>query len=314
MSLTFNAKNLPEMCSELGKYLRSDLCRLAARKMGVSDEDSAFILGTSADLVEKAEVIYTSPAMSSLTAHAAKSLPGFNLREEDVPCPAGMIFWGYEGQMLSSMRGTDIAEDRVPMAAIGWELAEAQGKVGLFLCMFVESEELIQTQLSLGMTKAEEISMRKMLPTVVNAIGHTAWVAFGDVDVPIQELIKTGGVDADVLISTAVLKTAWLLMDQELTESTREEASRASVKRMRNMGSKRPTDVRVIDIKRRPSSGKGSGSGREYRHKFLVNGHWRNQWYPGLGEHRPVWISPYLKGPENAPMLDGKKVYTWHRQ
>lgn len=311
MSLTFTARNLPEMRSELEEYLRGDVCAMAARRMGVSDEDSEFILTASADLVEGADVFYASPDMSRLTSHAAKSLPGFSLKAEDVPCEIGMIFWGHD-QQNSNSRDADIAADKVPMAAVGWRVAEAGGKVGLLLCLFIESEELIQTQLTFGMNKAEEISMRKMLPTVVNAIGHTAWVGFGDVDTSIQELIRTGGVDSDVLISTAVLKTAWLLMDQPLTEISTETASRASVKRMQRMGFRGSSSVRVIDVKKR--SGGGSGSGREHRNQWLVNGHWRNQWYPSVQEHRPVWISPYLKGPEGAPILTGEKVYTWHRQ
>jgi hypothetical protein len=34
-----------------------------------------------------------------------------------------------------------------------------------------------------------------------------------------------------------------------------------------------------------------------------VNGHVRAQWYPSEQAHRLIWIAPYLKGPEDAPML-----------
>lgn len=47
---------------------------------------------------------------------------------------------------------------------------------------------------------------------------------------------------------------------------------------------------------------------REWRHRWVVRGHWRNHWYPSLKDHRPVWISPYLKGPADAPLLGGEKV------
>jgi hypothetical protein len=44
-----------------------------------------------------------------------------------------------------------------------------------------------------------------------------------------------------------------------------------------------------------------------------VRGHWRQQWYPSIQDHRPVWIAPHRKGPEDAPMLGGEKVYQWSR-
>jgi hypothetical protein len=50
---------------------------------------------------------------------------------------------------------------------------------------------------------------------------------------------------------------------------------------------------------------------REYRHRWWVAGHYRNQWYPSVQLHRPVWIAPYLKGDPDAPMLE--KVYAVKR-
>jgi hypothetical protein len=49
-------------------------------------------------------------------------------------------------------------------------------------------------------------------------------------------------------------------------------------------------------------------AGREYRHRWVVRGFWRNTWYGKSGVHRPQWIAPYLKGPAGAPLLKGEKV------
>lgn len=40
-----------------------------------------------------------------------------------------------------------------------------------------------------------------------------------------------------------------------------------------------------------------------YSHRFIVSGHWRNQWYPSGQVHRQIWISPYVKGPEDQPLV-----------
>ena len=53
--------------------------------------------------------------------------------------------------------------------------------------------------------------------------------------------------------------------------------------------------------------------GRVYRHSWVVRGHWRRQWYPSRGEHRPLWIAPHLAGPEDAPLIGGDRVNVLRR-
>ena len=56
------------------------------------------------------------------------------------------------------------------------------------------------------------------------------------------------------------------------------------------------------------------GQGRAYRHRFVVSGHWRNQPYgKGRKKRRRVWVNPYIKGPDGAPLLNQKKVFVWAR-
>lgn len=48
------------------------------------------------------------------------------------------------------------------------------------------------------------------------------------------------------------------------------------------------------------------GQGVEYQYQWTVAGHIRNQWYPSTQEHKMIFIEPYLKGPEDAPMMPFK--------
>lgn len=74
-------------------------------------------------------------------------------------------------------------------------------------------------------------------------------------------------------------------------------------------------DVRLIDL--RPGTehaaayDRAAGRTREWRHRWMVRGHWRNQPYPSLGKGvtRRTWIAPYLKGPDGAPLLTTPKVH-----
>lgn len=36
--------------------------------------------------------------------------------------------------------------------------------------------------------------------------------------------------------------------------------------------------------------------------RWVVRGHWRQQWFPSVQQHRPLWIAPHVKGPEDKPM------------
>ena len=56
-----------------------------------------------------------------------------------------------------------------------------------------------------------------------------------------------------------------------------------------------------------------STSGRVYTHRWVVRGHWRQQFYASTGTNAPRWIAPFLKGPEGAPLLTAPKVYVWNR-
>ena len=62
----------------------------------------------------------------------------------------------------------------------------------------------------------------------------------------------------------------------------------------------------VVTLRRHREAGypaEPGGTTPEWTHRWLVSGHWRNQWFPSLSIHRQVWISPYTKGPEDKPLV-----------
>jgi hypothetical protein len=65
------------------------------------------------------------------------------------------------------------------------------------------------------------------------------------------------------------------------------------------------TSVSVIILRRKADTGLNPDDGRsglvEWTCQWLVRGHWRQQFYPSRMEHRPLWIEPYTKGPEDKP-------------
>ena len=71
-------------------------------------------------------------------------------------------------------------------------------------------------------------------------------------------------------------------------------------------------DVRVVQLRSysvSPSeSGPRDSGAPSYNHRWVVKMHKVNQWYPREKVHKILWRGPYIKGPENAPLLTGEKV------
>lgn len=118
-----------------------------------------------------------------------------------------------------------------------------------------------------------------------------------------------------------VLATFRLAASRGLSDTLVERTPRAERRRSERAKIK-PKDVNVVRLRssahREPSS--GSGGDREYSCRWAVRGHWRQQHYPTLGEaldpagernvasHRPIWILPHLKGPDDKPLRGGERV------
>lgn len=106
----------------------------------------------------------------------------------------------------------------------------------------------------------------------------------------------------------------WLLLNQTVTRVEDEDVDRAARRRAGKM--KLPSRVTVIRLRREVSSlGREPGESHvEWQHRWIVRGHWRWQAYgPGRTERRRIWINPFVKGPEGAPLKQSEKVYQLER-
>ena len=67
--------------------------------------------------------------------------------------------------------------------------------------------------------------------------------------------------------------------------------------------------IRIIQLRRRgPAINGGEAQSRDYSCRWLVRGHWRNQFYPSSKSHRPRFIPAYVKGPDDKPLKQPAKV------
>lgn len=47
----------------------------------------------------------------------------------------------------------------------------------------------------------------------------------------------------------------------------------------------------------------GDSHAVDWSHRWVVRGHWRQQFFSSRGGHAPVWIHPHVKGPEDKPFI-----------
>lgn len=104
------------------------------------------------------------------------------------------------------------------------------------------------------------------------------------------------------------LLTVWRLMQQTLSEVIRDESADKSTRRYAQRAGITDTAVQVIQLRRRKSNPTGSGAPLD--HRVPVRGHWRRVWCGPADDRtrRAVYIHPYIKGPDDAPLIVREKV------
>ncbi len=229
-----------------------------------------------------ADLYWIAEDLVDLVVAAAASLPPFTLASDDVPSLHGFAYFA------EPVVDVEIEGNPVHIAAVGWSVIGGRVQVTTYL----RREDM----------PVDEERLRGLgLPPVA---GFGTWQApvVSDDSADRIRMDEPGGT------MLAAVKTLWLLMRQPLTETTPARFDRAARRRFAREG-KEPPPVRVLNLRRPPGVASGTSS-REWRHRWMVRGHWRQQPYgPGRERTRPVWISPFIKGPDGAPLIGGEKVY-----
>lgn len=255
--------------------------------------------------LESAELFFVAAPMAELAMAASASMPAFDLDAEDLPSLTGLIIFE---QPIAIDANSEGSGEPMFISGASWELgrAKAGGQRGpelLWFSFYVDIYRTWNHEVSNGaMTRAEAARQMGAQPRYAYTMDAA--------HLPGRPVSN----DDSVLNSWGrVILTAWLLMQQSLADVSEVEPDRAARKRLRREGHE-PAAVRVIELRRPKHSGsEPAESSRNYVHRWITRGHWRQQWYPSREVHRPVWIAPHVKGPEGAPMIGGEKVYAWKR-
>lgn len=244
--------------------------------------------------IARSRMMWVARDMTDLAVSAAESLPEWSPAAA-IPEEFGLIAWAKPVGTFDWPVPGSTERLRMPVDMMCWGVRKSS--VGIS-CAF--RTDRIAEQLNPGLAR---------LPLMSHPIG--VW----DLEEPVDYRLNDGAVSP-----MSVLGAAWLLSQQPSISERRELRTTTGQPSAEGGVDFDPDSVSIIELRRlRNADGslaeRDSGSGRRYNRRFLVSGHWRNQAVgPGRKLRKPLWINPFLKGPDGAPLMDSSnRVYAWRR-
>ncbi|MDG4838367.1 hypothetical protein O7631_17750 [Micromonospora sp. WMMD967] len=230
--------------------------------LGITDTRQQIAAG-----LERSHLYWIDNDFTDLAEHAAGQLPDVHISRDLIPSANGILIWPrpVTHRQLTAASWTDATHGRtlVLYRSVGGGL---HGK---------PLQRLREQVGSLAPASATHLSEQHVIPG----------------DHPAAALVAT-----------------WLLIAQQTAEVTTTRVDKAVAKTYARTNRPVP-ELRIVRIRghRTPSGSDGQptpgSQERSQTSRFWVSGHWRNQAHgPGRSLRRPVYIHPFLRGPDDAPI------------
>lgn len=255
--------------------------------------------------------------MVTLVEAAAQSFPGQVLHREDLPSETGFVLLDRPIELL------DVSENQTRFSAFTWEQADVQrikggqkieqkGHLGIFLAMYSDLDDIGDYERRrFDLSEDKVAKLQREAQDIFGSSGlvllHVHGIQYDfEYDVSEVKLLQN---------HLAFIESLWAIMQQKITLRQTWRAPRGmsrSIERAHNQ----PPEVQVITLRRireaTPEEAEEPGF-VDWSHRWLVSGHWRHVWNEARHEMRLVWISPYIKGPEDKPLVLKDKVFRLSR-
>lgn len=249
------------------------------------------------EMLQKAEAFWWSHDTATAALSASQSIPGSTVVSE-VVLPSRFGWWWFDKPIAVDLTGSDhglaallfesddhgmhfsaysLDEDDGPAFALGWNWPAGESWETLRQ-MIADGKAVAMYRSDVGREKSHE------------TIAH------------ISRLFLAG--------------CAWL--QQKVVVETHGNIERHRRKQLAREDGTPPVrnEVRVIQLRRRDYSGvthqptEGERVSHEYSCRWVVSGHWRNQFYPSTNERKLIYIMPFVKGPADKPLkTEDRRVY-----
>lgn len=224
------------------------------------------------------ELYWVSADFTRLATVAGKDFTEISIRREELPSTFGIMV--FEEPIGEIERPGGAAAIR----AASWTLVPG----GIWLNLYMQGED--------GDPDVDVEVMRQELGWLI-CPNPGSGLPFG------HEIPKTEPGEYDFILT---LLATWFLMAQPGVAEQSVAPVDKKLARAYQREKKPLPSVRLVDLRarpRRPSDATTAREGRKLDKRVYRRGHWKRQFYgPGRELRKRIWISPYLAGPENAPL------------
>ena len=278
-------------------------------------DDSVDIGESQRELLDHADLYWVAPQMVDLIEAAAPRMPDQIFHREDLPCERGFVVYA------RPIVYPDIRGKKVNISAMSWRPVVDTGchdgshgpRSGVLVAHYSDTTAHDDY---LSETSKEMASIGRTLPRLF--LLHVEVFVFDAPLIPPDfNLAPPEGRAFEELLATLRIQRKgplcfWTLCQQPLAVVERKPAERATRRRLEKSGS--PLDVsaiRVVELRRvvHKATTEPGAEPVEWSHRWIVSGHWRNQWLPSQGRHRLQWIHSFVKGPDDKPLIVKKTVH-----
>lgn len=261
----------------------------------------------SQQVMDVADTYWVSPDMVRLLGAAAERLPTDKLLDSDVLTSRGFLYLGEPWTMQQPAEVTPTGEPvgpmyPIPIRLITWtrelfKTEDSENVPGVFFLGHADMDDVPENfWTALGGASREKPTDWPM-PWFT---AHTQPWLIGD---------EHGNVDFRRFVLAFFRFT-----EQRIAVHEESKADRATRRQfMRAMNTDTVPTLRVVRLRREELHTSNGNeiivSDAQWTHRWEVQGHWRNQWYPSLNTHRPKWIEGYVKGPTDKPFIPKRGLY-----
>lgn len=269
-----------------------------------------------ADTLAEATLFLADPAMVDLIDTAAPTMPDQELQPTDIIAPHGFCYFA---DLLPDRSGTP---PEISIRAFSWAHLDAGHPLSgddsdhpyVLLTFYVPVRE---TMIARGLIGPDDPAPANAPSLVANSTvmwryGSLIGEVFGHV--PPSDQFTPG-------FYQRVAAAFWTLTQQPgITSTTPSPPGQPTdQRRARRAGIANPSaPVSVVTLRQReplpaiPGTNPQTGTGRKMKVRAAIRGHWRRQWYASVEQHRHIWIDPHFRGPADAPVVGGERVFLAH--
>lgn len=243
-----------------------------------------------------AEPVWVDPEMMTVLEHAIKGFTPEPLLETDLITQMGLLVLP-RSMWLIDGTGKNLS----------WKMALWFPIIdGINLTLFHDVEDRDDVDLT-----PEEMKEKGLVFTTRWLPTHTVNWKFGEVHPGYEEVNDSTGAHVQ-------LQASWRLISQYMAVRTQMRPPRVFARRAKaaNMLNDR---VLIVRLRRPAPDGTKPDEQTEavsWTHRWITSGHWRGQWYgSGTGRvQRQIWISPFVKGPAELPLIVNKvRMFSFER-